>query len=180
MSTLYFCTFLHLYFVRTVHTKFYAKSGVSISKNERVMLNLVFSAVPLIHRSRLYLKASRQGHLLHRQISPVPNVSQILFTPQNVAIDQGINLRVVPTSQAGHPLVICASLHKCNDANGPLSNCGPYPLPALRAPIIIIIIVNYIPFGKNISEVKYHKIVELSLISFPTHYESVIQLSKNQ
>ena len=102
MSTLYFCTFLHLYFVRTVHTKFYAKSGVSISKNERVMLNLVISAVPLIHRSRLYLKASRQGHLLHRQISPVPDVSQISFTPQNVAIDQGINLRVVPTSQDSH------------------------------------------------------------------------------
>ena len=99
MSALYFCTFLHLYFVRTVNTKFYAKYGVSISKNERVMLNLVISAVTLIHQSRLYLKASRQGHLLHRQISPVPDVSQISFTPQNVAIDQGINLRVVSISQ---------------------------------------------------------------------------------
>ena len=50
-------------------------------------------------RSRLCLKASRQGHLLHHQISPVPDIPQNLFTPQNVAIDQGINLRVVPTSQ---------------------------------------------------------------------------------
>ena len=109
MSTLYFCTFLHLYFVRTVHTNFYAKSGVSSSKNELVMLNLVFSAVPLLLRSRFCLKASRQGHLLHRQISPVPDVPQILFTPQNVAIDQGINLSVVATSYIIHtatPIVV--------------------------------------------------------------------------
>ena len=31
--------FLRLYFVRIVHTKFYAISGVSRSKNERVILN---------------------------------------------------------------------------------------------------------------------------------------------
>ena len=31
--------FLRLYFVRIVHTKFYAKSGVSSSKNERVIFN---------------------------------------------------------------------------------------------------------------------------------------------
>ena len=48
MSTFHFCTFIHLYFVRRVHTNFYAKSGVSSSKNERVMLNLVFSAVSLL------------------------------------------------------------------------------------------------------------------------------------
>ena len=68
MSTLYFCTFLHLYFVQIVHTNFCAKSGVSSSKNEHVMFNLVFSAVLL------------------------------LLGSQNVAIDQGIYLRVVPTS----------------------------------------------------------------------------------
>ena len=53
-------------------------------------------------RSRLCLKASRQGHLLHHQISPVPDVPQISFTPQNVAINQGIHLRVIPTSQDTH------------------------------------------------------------------------------
>ena len=72
MSTLYFCTFLHLYFVRTVNTKFYAKSGVSISKNERVMLNLVFQIVTF-------------------------SIARYLpFTPQNIAIDQGINLKSSP------------------------------------------------------------------------------------
>ena len=96
MSTLYFCNFLNLYFV---HTNFYGKTGVSSLKNECIMLNLVFSAVPLLLRSRLCLKAFRQGHLLYRQISPVPDVPQISLTPQNVAINQGINLRVVPTSQ---------------------------------------------------------------------------------
>ena len=90
--------FLHFYFVRTVHTNFYAKSAVSSSKNECIMLYLVFSAIPLLLRSLLCLKASRQGHLLNFQISLVPEVPQILFTPQNVAIDQAINLRVVPTS----------------------------------------------------------------------------------
>merc|ERR1712105_99402 len=97
MSILYFCTFSWLYFVRTVHTKLYAKSRVSSSKNKRVSLNLVFSAFKLLLRSHLCLKASRWGHLLHCQISLVPGVSQISFTPQNVAIDKGINLRVVPT-----------------------------------------------------------------------------------
>ena len=43
-------------------------------------------------------KASGYGHLLHHPISPFPDVPQILFTPQNVAIDQGINLKLVPTS----------------------------------------------------------------------------------
>ena len=99
MSTLYFCTFLHLYFCQTVHTNIYAKSGFSSSKYDRVMLNLVFSAVPLLLWSCLCLKASRQGHLLHRQISPVPDVPQILFTPQNVSLYQWINLKVAPTSQ---------------------------------------------------------------------------------
>ena len=107
--------FLHLYFVRTVHTNYYAKSAVSSSKNECVMLYLVFSDIPLLLRPLLCLKAFRQGHhlvntsllllclpneghLLNFQISLVPEVPQISFTPQNVAIDQGINLRVVPTS----------------------------------------------------------------------------------
>ena len=58
------------------------------------MLNLVFSVAPLLLRSRLCLKASREGDLLHCQLSPVPHVPQILLTPQNVAINQGINLRV--------------------------------------------------------------------------------------
>ena len=113
MSTLYFCTFLYLYFVRTFHTNFYAKSGVSSSKNERVMLNFVFSTVSLLLplRSGLCLKASRQGHLLHCQISPVPDVPQILFTPQNVAINQGINLRVVPMSQDTHGHSFCRRSH---------------------------------------------------------------------
>ena len=41
MSTLYFCTFY-------VHMNFHAKTGVANSKNESVMLNLVFSAIPLL------------------------------------------------------------------------------------------------------------------------------------
>ena len=44
------------------------------------MLNLIFSAVSLLLQSRLCLKASRQGHLLHCQISPVPDVPQIQVT----------------------------------------------------------------------------------------------------
>ena len=40
MSTfVLFCTFVLLYFVRTVHTNFHAKSGLCSSRNERVMLN---------------------------------------------------------------------------------------------------------------------------------------------
>ena len=88
-----FCFSKKSKFVQTVHTNFHAKSGVSNSKNERVIINLVFSAIPLIIRSLLCLKASRWGHLLHRQISSVPDVPQILFTPQNIAIEQGIYLR---------------------------------------------------------------------------------------
>ena len=53
----------------------------------------------------LCLKASRKGHLLNTQLSLVPGVPQILFTPQNIAIDQGTNSKVVPTSydRLGHP-----------------------------------------------------------------------------
>lgn len=56
---------------------------------------------------------------------------------------------------AGHLFIICASLHKCNEGNVPLSNCTPDPVTALGAPIIIIIIVNYIPFGKNFWRLTY-------------------------
>ena len=96
--------FILFYFViwSDSHMNFHAKSGVSSSKNECVMLNLVFSAIPLLLRSRLCLKGSRQGHLLHCQISPVSDVPQISFTSHNVAIDWGINLRVVSPSQDTH------------------------------------------------------------------------------
>ena len=61
----FFVHFVLLYFVRTVHTNFHAKSGLCSSKNERVMLNLVFGAVPfraLPHVTNLHieLRASRQ------------------------------------------------------------------------------------------------------------------------
>ena len=93
------CTF------RTVHTDFYAKSAVSSSRIEHVLLYLVISANPLPLRYYLCLKASRKGHLLNTQISLVPGVPQILFTPQTIAIDQGTNSKVVPTSydRLGHP-----------------------------------------------------------------------------
>ena len=113
MSTLYFCTFVRfllLYFIRTFHTNFYVKSGVSSSKNGLVMPNLVFSAIPLLLQSRFCLKASRQVHRLHGQISPVPDVPQILFTPQNVAIDQGINLRVVLTPRIATSTIIVVEI----------------------------------------------------------------------
>ena len=79
MSTLYFCTFLYLYFVRTVHTNFYAKFGVSSSKSEHVMLNLGFSAVLLLLR---------------------PPVSFVFegFQIGSPSSSPDINLRVVPTS----------------------------------------------------------------------------------
>ena len=56
LRTLYF---LCVFFVWTVHTNIYSKSGLSISKNERVMLNLVFSEIPLLLGSWLCLKGSR-------------------------------------------------------------------------------------------------------------------------
>ena len=56
MSTLYFCNFLHLYFVRTVHTNIYAKSGVSSSKNECIVLNLVFTVVGAVTSSAYWPK----------------------------------------------------------------------------------------------------------------------------
>ena len=63
MST--FVLFVLLYFVWTVHTNFHAKSGLCSSKNERVMLNLVFGAGgggasdPMTNL-RIELRASRQ------------------------------------------------------------------------------------------------------------------------
>ena len=50
-------------------------------------------------------KGFRKGHLLNTQLSLVPGVPQILSTPQNIAIDQGTNSKVVPTSydRLGHP-----------------------------------------------------------------------------
>ena len=45
---LFLKNFLYIFifvFVRTVHTNFHAKSGLCSSKNERVMLNLVFGAL---------------------------------------------------------------------------------------------------------------------------------------
>ena len=64
------------------------------------MLNLVFSAVLLLLRP-LVSFVLEGFQIVSPSSSPdvsVPNVSQVLFTPQNVAINQGINLRVVPTS----------------------------------------------------------------------------------
>ena len=43
-------------------------------------------------------KGFPKGNLLNTQISMVPDVPQILFTPQDIAIDQGTNSKVVPTS----------------------------------------------------------------------------------
>jgi hypothetical protein len=56
--------FVLLYFVRTVHTNFHAKSGLCSSRNEWVMLNLVFAPPPLrsipVTNLRIELRASRQ------------------------------------------------------------------------------------------------------------------------
>ena len=69
-------------------------------KNERVMLNLVFSAVLLLLRPPVsfVLEGFQIG-----SPSSSPDISGSrcptnFVHPQNVAIDQGINLRVVPTS----------------------------------------------------------------------------------
>ena len=100
MSTLYFCTFLHLYFVQTVHKNFYAKSGISSSLNERVMLNLVFSAVSLLLRPPVSF-VFEGFQIGSPSLSPDISGSGCptnFVTPQIVAINQEINLRVVPTS----------------------------------------------------------------------------------
>ena len=48
-----------------------------------------------IKPSRLCLNPSKHGHFLLCRIFPVSVNPKILFTNQNVANDQGINLRVV-------------------------------------------------------------------------------------
>ena len=67
-------------------------------KMSGVILNLVISAVSPPPPMSVVFEGFQIGSILHSQISPGPDVPQFLFTPQNVAIDQGINLRVVPTS----------------------------------------------------------------------------------
>ena len=101
MSTLYFCTFyICSLFGQSIRTSMQNLESLAqkVSMLCSIQDSLPFRSSSALW-SRLCLKASRQGHLIYHQISPSPDVPQNLFTPQNVAIDQGINLRVVPTSQ---------------------------------------------------------------------------------
>ena len=60
--------------------------------------------VQCIKQSRLCLESSKQGYFLPCRITPMSVIPKNLFTPQNVANDQGINLRVVPASKDTHGL----------------------------------------------------------------------------
>ena len=64
------------------------------------MLNLGFSAISLLLRPPVsfVFEGFQIGSPFPSRYISGPDVPQILFTPQNVAIDQGINLRVFPTS----------------------------------------------------------------------------------
>ena len=97
MSTLYFFMSVLCSCVQSIQTSMQNLESLAQKMSELCLLQY-----SLLLRSRLCLKGSRQGHLLRCHISQVSNIPQISFTPQNVAIDKGINLRVVPTSQDTH------------------------------------------------------------------------------
>ena len=65
VAILFLAAIFFLEFVETVHINIHAKSGLCGSRNERVMLNLVFSplplsAVPPVTNLRIELLSSRQ------------------------------------------------------------------------------------------------------------------------